>query len=85
MVHEIRHSAAVHSLVKLTRDGVDIYCSLPLLATFMGHRKVLDTETYVRLTQEMYPEVLKMNAEVTDQVYSFIISKLKQDYESRCD
>lgn len=85
MVHEIRHSTAVHSLIKLTRDGVDLYCSLPLLATFMGHRKVLDTETYVRLTQEMYPEVLKMNTEVTDQVYSFIISKLKQDYENRCD
>src|SRR5690554_1808499 len=85
MVHEIRHSAAVHSLVKLTQDGVDLYCSLPLLATFMGHRKVLDTENYLRLTQEMYPEVLKMNAEVTDQIYSFLISKLKQDYENRCD
>ena len=85
MVHEIRHSAAVHSLIKLTQEGVDIYCSLPLLATFMGHKKVLDTEAYVRLTQEMYPEVLKMNAEVTDHVYTFITSKLKQDYENRCD
>ena len=85
MVHEIRHTAAVHSLIKLTKAGVDIYCTLPLLATFMGHKKVLNTETYVRLTQEMYPEVLKMNAEVTDQVYSFIISKHKQDYENRCD
>ena len=85
MVHEIRHSSAVHSLVKLTRAGEDIYCALPLLATFMGHKKVLDTEAYVRLTQEMYPEVLKLNAEVTDQVYSIIVSKLKQDYENRCD
>jgi len=81
MVHEIRHSAAVHSLIKLTQDGVDLYCSLPILATFLGHKKVLDTETYVRLTQEMYPEVLKMNAEVTDNVYSCIISKLRQGYE----
>lgn len=85
MVHEIRHSTAVHSLIKLTQAGVDLYCSLPLLATFMGHKKVLDTEAYVRLTQEMYPEVLKMNAEVTDQIYTCIISKLKQDYENRCD
>jgi site-specific recombinase XerD len=85
MVHEIRHSAAVHSLIKLTNEGVDLYCSLPLLATFMGHKKVLNTETYVRLTQEMYPEVLKLDAEVTDQVYSFIISKLRQDYEDRCN
>jgi len=58
MVHEIRHSAAVHALVKLTQDGVDIYTSLPLLATFMGHKKVRDTEKYVRLTSEMYPELL---------------------------
>jgi len=85
MVHEIRHTSAVHSLFKLTQDGVDLYCSLPLLATFMGHKKVLDTENYVRLTQEMYPEVLKMSAEVTDQVYSFITPKLRLDYESRGD
>lgn len=84
-VHEVRHSTAVHSLIRLTQEGVDLYCSLPLLATFMGHKKVLDTETYVRLTQEMYPEILKMNAQVTDQVYSIIISKLKQNYENRCD
>ena len=83
MVHEIRHSAAVHSLIKLTKEGVDIYCSLPLLATFMGHKKVLATEAYVRLTQEMYPDLLKMNTEVTTQVYSLILSKLKQDYENR--
>jgi len=85
MVHEIRHSAAVHSLVKLTQDGMDIYASLPLLAAFMGHKKVLDTETYVRLTQEMYPDLLKMNTEVTNQVYLCILTKLKQDYENRCD
>lgn len=85
MVHEIRHTAAVHSLIKLTQAGDDIYCTLPLLATFMGHKKFLSTENYVRLTQEMYPEVLKMNAEATNQVYSIILSKLKQDYENRCD
>jgi site-specific recombinase XerD len=85
MVHEIRHSAAVHSLIKLTQSGLDIYASLPLLATFMGHKKILDTENYLRLTQEMYPEIIKMNAEVTNQIYSCILSKLRHDYENRCD
>jgi len=85
MVHEIRHTAAVHSLVELTQSGVDIYTSLPLLATFMGHKKVLDTEAYLRLTQEMYPDLLKMNAEITDRVYSLILTKLQKDYENRCD
>jgi site-specific recombinase XerD len=85
MVHEIRHSAAVHSLVKLTQSGMDIYASLPLLATFIGHKKILDTENYLRLTQEMYPELIKMNSEGTNQIYSCILSKLKHDYENRCD
>lgn len=85
MVHEIRHSAAVHAMAKLTQNGMDIYASLPLLATFLGHKKILDTEAYVRLTQELYPDILKMNIENTNQIYSSIISKLRQDYENRCD
>lgn len=85
MVHEIRHTAAVHALAKLTQSGLDIYTSLPLLSTFMGHKKVLDTEMYLRLTQEMYPDILKMTAEITDRVYSLIFSKLQQDYENRCN
>ena len=85
MVHEIRHTAAVHSLIKLTKAGKDIYCSLPLLSTFMGHKKVLSTENYIRLTQEMYPEVLKINGEYTNHIYSSIIPKLKQNYENTND
>jgi site-specific recombinase XerD len=85
MVHEIRHSAAVHAMIKLTQDGLDPYTSLPLLSTFMGHKKVWDTENYVRLTQEMYPDLLKMGTEAINQVYSCCLPKLKQDYENRCD
>jgi site-specific recombinase XerD len=85
MVHEIRHTAAVHSLIQLTQNEVDIYTSLPLLATFLGHKKISATESYVRLTQEIYPDLLKMNAEVTSQVFSCILSKLNQDYENRCN
>ena len=85
MVHEIRHTAAVHAMVKLTQNGMDIYTSLPLLATFMGHKKVRDTENYVRLTQEIYPDLITMNAEVLTKIYSCSLTNLKQDYENRCD
>jgi site-specific recombinase XerD len=84
-VHEIRHTAAVHSLVRLSQNGLDIYTSLPLLATFMGHKKVRDTETYLRLTQEIYPDLITMNAEVVNQIYSCFLTNLKQDYENKCD
>lgn len=81
-VHSIRHTAAVHSLVKLTKSGKDLYCSLPLLATFMGHKNVLDTEYYLRLTQEMYPDLMKMDTEATEQIYSLITTKIRYDYEN---
>lgn len=64
-LHDIRHSACVHSFVNMARDGKDIYCCLPLLSTFMGHKKVLDTEYYLRLTCEIYPELIELNASVT--------------------
>lgn len=82
MVHEIRHTAATHSLAKLTLNGLDIYTSLPLLSIFMGHKKVHDTEIYLRLTQEIYPDLLSLTVEVTDRIYSLILSKLQQDYEN---
>ena len=57
-VHHIRHTFAVRSLVKMVRDGMDIYCSLPILSTYLGHQSVEATNNYVRLTKEIYPELM---------------------------
>jgi site-specific recombinase XerD len=64
-LHNLRHTACVHSLIQMYRHGRDIYCCLPILSTFMGHVKVLDTEYYLRLTCNMYPEIIQMDASVT--------------------
>jgi site-specific recombinase XerD len=64
-LHNLRHTACVHSLVHMYRNGRDIYCCLPILSTFMGHVKVLDTEYYLRLTRNMYPEIIHMDKSVT--------------------
>lgn len=68
-VHDIRHSCAVHSLVKLVKEEVDIYCALPILSTFLGHKTIIGTERYVRLVQEMYPEIIKMQDAVTSFIF----------------
>ena len=81
-LHSLRHTAAVHSLVKLTQSGKDLYCSLPLLSVFMGHKSILGTEYYIKLTQEMYPELLKLDMKVTDQIFAHINSKLKENDEN---
>jgi len=58
-VHDLRHTFAVHSLTQMARSGLDLYYSLPLLSTFLGHKSLNATEQYVRLTVEMYPDLLK--------------------------
>ena len=58
-VHDVRYSFACHSFVKLSEEGVDLYCSWPYLSTYLGHQSLEATEQYVRLTAQMYPELLK--------------------------
>lgn len=58
-IHDLRHTAAVHSLAKLVLDGIDVYCALPMISVFLGHRDVKSTNHYVRLTKEAFPEIIK--------------------------
>lgn len=58
-LHDIRHSFSVHSLATMAESGVDLYCSLPILSTYLGHQSLEATNSYVRLTSEMYPGLLK--------------------------
>lgn len=57
-LHDLRHTFSVHSIAGMVSHGVDIYCALPVLATYLGHEKLSTTGQYVRLTAEVYPEVL---------------------------
>jgi integrase len=68
-IHSLRHTFAVHSLAKMVKEGMDIYCALPVLSVFLGHKTLKGTETYVRLTMEMFPEVLQMQNTITRFVY----------------
>ena len=58
-IHDVRHSFVCHSFVKLSDDGMDLYCSWPYLSIYLGHKSLESTEQYVRLTAQMYPELLK--------------------------
>lgn len=66
-VHDLRHTACVHAMVKLANEGMDLQCSLPVLSKFLGHLDPYSTERYLRLTQEMYPDVIhRANMELSD-------------------
>lgn len=68
-VHDIRHTSAMHSLEKMVKDGVDIYCALPILSTFLGHKTIQGTEKYVRMVKEIYPDIIGMENPITSFVF----------------
>lgn len=58
-VHDLRHTACVHAMVKMVKSGKDIYCAMPYIAAYMGHRSLESTNYYLRLTAEMYPDIIE--------------------------
>jgi integrase len=46
-VHDLRHTFAVHALLRWYRAGVDVQAKLPALATVMGHVSVASTAYYL--------------------------------------
>lgn len=56
-IHDWRHTMAVRSFKQMTDAGLDMYVALPILSTYLGHKTILATERYVRLTMSMYPYI----------------------------
>ena len=56
-LHDLRHTFAVHALLRWYREGADLDAKLAMLATYLGHRSVDGTQRYLHLTAELFPEV----------------------------
>ena len=76
-IHDIRHTACVHAFANLAAAGRDMYCSLPMLSVFMGHKTVSETEYYLWLTAEMYPELASRDHVVTAAIGDAIRQSIK--------
>jgi|SRR5580658_283473 integrase/recombinase XerD len=50
-VHDLRHTYAVHVLLRWYRAGVDVQAKLPILATAMGHVSIASTAYYLALIE----------------------------------
>lgn len=80
-LHDLRHTFSVHSLASMSRADSDLYCYLPVLSTYLGHKSLRGTNIYVRLTAEMYPELLKKASLVCARVFPVTNIK-KEAYET---
>ena len=73
-LHDLRHTFACHSFAGLMRNGDDLYCSWPYLSAYLGHQSLRATEQYVRLTEQLYPELLEVSEQVYVEVLPDIVS-----------
>ena len=58
-IHDLRHTFAVSSLANMAKSGIDLYVSLPILSNYLGHQSLDATNQYVRLTANIYPDLIK--------------------------
>ncbi len=68
-VHDLRHAYCVHRLAQWVRTGQDLTNLLPYLAVYFGHADFRGTEYYLRLTADLYPELV----DVLTQAHGTII------------
>jgi integrase len=57
-LHDIRHTFCVHTLEKMQEKGFDLYTSIPLLSTYLGHKHIKETEYYLHLVEEYHETIL---------------------------
>ena len=57
-IHDIRHTYCCHCLKKWVLKGQNLTNLLPYLAAYMGHADFSGTQYYLRLTADLYPDIV---------------------------
>lgn len=68
-IHDFRHTFSVHTLIKMEKNNLDLYYSLPILSKYLGHKSIEATEKYVRLTKNMYPEIIENMNKLSPNIF----------------
>ena len=74
-LHDFRHTFSVHTRAEMSSQGLDLCYSLPILSKYLGHTSLEATDHYVRLTAEMYPELLQQ----ANQLCSYVFPEVSYD------
>lgn len=72
-IHDLRHSFSVYSMESMSRSGLDLYYTLPILSNYLGHQSLEATDKYVRLTATMYPELMQK----VDNICAYVFPEVK--------
>jgi len=67
-VHDFRHGYAVHRLNQWVKEGHDINVLYPYLSEYMGHSNFAETDYYLSLVEEFYPEMEQRLSSINDDI-----------------
>lgn len=68
-VYESKNNFAINCLKKFISENKDLNAYLPILKTYMGHSKFKSTEYYLKLTNDMFPDILlRFNSYIEDAI-----------------
>jgi integrase len=58
-VNDLRHGFAIYCLKKWVFSGEELTNLMPYLAAYMGHSDFRGTQYYLRLTADLYPDIIQ--------------------------
>lgn len=68
-LHDLRHTFCVRSMYAMSKEGKDMLYSLPVLSVYIGHSSIAATDRYVRMTSEMYPDLVHKMESICSYIY----------------
>jgi len=71
-LHDLRHTYCINAFIKMAESGRDLFYSMPIIMTYMGHQSLEATNRYVRMTSEMYPNLLRK----VDEAYKYVFPEI---------
>lgn len=58
-IHDVRHTFCTMSLNRMLASGMSLYVAVPILAAYVGHVNLCDTERYIHLTEHGYDDFIR--------------------------
>lgn len=69
-IHDLRHTFAVHRLLRWYEEGANLAARLPLLAAYLGHVNVFSSQRYLHFTEDFLQTV----TERTQKRFGFLLA-----------
>ena len=68
-IHDFRHTFAVNALKQMQQKGFDLYTSLNVLSTYLGHNSIIETEYYLHLLPQNDKEIFDKTNNYSKKIY----------------